>query len=116
ALTLFFFWRRIGLSFRPDFHWRGIGLRATGKLAGWTFASLLLTQLGGLVQTNVAMLASGHGASTSALQNSWLIIMLPHSVIAVSVATAYFTRMAEHVHGGRLESMKEDVARAARQI
>lgn len=116
ALTLFFFWRRIGLSYRPEFRWRGIGLRATGKLAGWTFASLLLTQLGGLVQTNVAMLATGQGASTSALQNSWLIIMLPHSVIAVSVATAYFTRMAEHVHAGRVERMKEDVARAARQI
>ncbi|QPZ38528.1 murein biosynthesis integral membrane protein MurJ [Paramicrobacterium chengjingii] len=116
ALILFLFWRRIGLSYRPDFRWRGIGLRATGKLAGWTFASLLLTQLGGLVQTNVAFLAAGHGASTATLQASWLIIMLPHSVIAVSVATAYFTRMAEHVHAGRVERMKEDVARAARQI
>ncbi|PFG29693.1 murein biosynthesis integral membrane protein MurJ [Paramicrobacterium agarici] len=116
ALILFLFWRRIGLSYRPDFHWRGIGLRATGKLAGWTFGSLLLTQLGGLIQTNVAMLASGHGASTATLQSSWLIIMLPHSVIAVSVATAYFTRMAEHVNAGLIETMKEDVARAARQI
>lgn len=116
ALVLFLFWRRIGLKFRPDFRWRGIGLRQTGRLAGWTFASLLLTQFGGLVQTNIAMLATGHGASTATLQASWLIIMLPHSVIAVSVATAYFTRMAEHAHAGRIETMKEDVARAARQI
>ncbi|SEB57486.1 putative peptidoglycan lipid II flippase [Paramicrobacterium humi] len=116
ALVLFLFWRRIGLRYRPDFRWRGIGLRKTGKLAGWTFASLLLTQLGGVVQTNVSFLAAGQGASTAALQASWLIIMLPHSVIAVSVATAYFTRLAEHAHAGRIEAMKEDVARAARQI
>lgn len=116
ALVLFLFWRRIGLRYRPDFHWRGVGLRQTGKLAGWTFASLLLTQLGGLVQTNVSFQAAGHGASTATLQNSWLIIMLPHSVIAVSVATAYFTRMAEHANEGRIERMKEDVAKAARQI
>jgi putative peptidoglycan lipid II flippase len=36
ALLLGLFWRRIGLSYRPDFRWRGVGLRDTGKMAGWT--------------------------------------------------------------------------------
>jgi putative peptidoglycan lipid II flippase len=116
ALVLFFFWRRIGLSYRPDFRWRGIGLRATGKLAGWSFAMLALTTLAGLVQSNVALIASGNGPSTATLQNAWLIFMLPHSVITLSVATAYFTRLAEHVRENRTEELKTDVSSAIRQI
>lgn len=116
ALILFFFWRRIGLSFRPDFSWRGIGLRATGKLAGWSFAMLALTTVAGLVQSNVALIASGNGPSTATLQNAWLIFMLPHSVITLSVATAYFTRLAEHVRENRTDELKTDVSTATRQI
>ena len=116
ALVLFLFWRRIGLSYRPDFRWRGIGLRATGKLAGWSFAMLALTTLAGLVQSNVALIASGNGPSTATLQNAWLIFMLPHSVITLSVATAYFTRLAEHVRESRTEELTTDVSAAVRQI
>jgi putative peptidoglycan lipid II flippase len=116
AVILFFFWRRIGLSYRPDFAWRGVGLRATGKLAGWSFAMLGLTTVGGLIQTNVALIASGYGASTATLQNAWLIYMLPHSVITLSVATAYFTRLSEHVRENRIEELKTDVSAAVRQI
>jgi putative peptidoglycan lipid II flippase len=116
ALVLFFFWRRVGLSYRPDFRWRGIGLRATGKLAGWSFAMLGLTTLAGLIQTNVALIASGHGPSAATLQNAWLIFMLPHSVVTLSVATAYFTRLAEHVRENRSDDLKTDVSAAIRQI
>ncbi|AWB87787.1 murein biosynthesis integral membrane protein MurJ [Mycetocola zhujimingii] len=116
AIVLFFFWKRIGLSYRPDFAWRGVGLGATGKLAGWSFAMLGLTTLGGLVQTNVALIATGVGAGPATLQNAWLIFMLPHSVITLSVATAYFTRLAEHVREDRIENLKTDVSAAVRQI
>lgn len=116
ALVLFLFWRRIGLRYRPDFRWRGIGLRATGKLAGWSFAMLALTTLAGLIQSNVALIASGNGPSTATLQNAWLIFMLPHSVITLSVATAYFTRLAEHVRENRTDELTTDVSAAVRQI
>ncbi len=94
ALMLFYFWRKIGIRYRPDFRWRGVGLRSVGRAASWTFGMLLLTQLAGLVQTQVALTASGTGASLAALQNAWLIFMLPHSIATVSIATAYFTRMS----------------------
>ncbi|PWC06023.1 murein biosynthesis integral membrane protein MurJ [Mycetocola zhujimingii] len=116
AIVLFFFWKKIGLSYRPDFAWRGVGLGATGKLAGWSFAMLGLTTLGGLIQTNVAGIATGYGAGPATLQNAWLIFMLPHSVITLSVATAYFTRLAEHVRENRTETLKRDVSAAVRQI
>jgi putative peptidoglycan lipid II flippase len=116
ALVLFFFWKKAGLRFRPDFGWRGIGLAETGKMAGWTLAMIGATLVAGIVQTNVTMLASGDGAATAALQYAWLIFMLPHSVIAVSVATAYFTRLAEHAHANRMPELKADVSSATRQI
>src|SRR6185312_10940721 len=116
ALVLFFFWRRAGLRYRPDFHWRGVGLSATGKAAGWLFAMVLITQIAGIFQSNVASIATGHGASNSALANTWLLFMLPHGVIAVSIATAYFTRMSGHASRGDLAALRSDLSASLRGI
>jgi len=116
SLLLFFFWKRIGLSFRLDFRWKGVGLADTGRMASWTFGMLLLTQVGGLVETNVSALASGYGASVFALQTAWLVFMLPHSVITVSLATAYFTRMSSHVSQRDQESLAADADESIRRV
>jgi putative peptidoglycan lipid II flippase len=116
ALILFWFWRRVGLRYRPDFRWRGVGLRAAGRMASWTFGMLLLTTLAGVVQTQVVLTASGVGASAAAIDIAWLIFMLPHSIITVSVATAYFTRMSEHAHAGELDRVRGDLSSAIRGI
>ncbi|MGO3885525.1 MAG: murein biosynthesis integral membrane protein MurJ [Mycetocola sp.] len=116
ALVLLLFWRRVGLRFRFDFHWRGVGFRETGKLAGWSFLMILVTTLGGLIQSVVASSVPSTYPGVFALQNAWLVFMLPHSVITLSVATAYFTRMAEHVRENRTEDLKLDVSTAIRQI
>lgn len=116
ALVLTLFWRRIGLKWRPDFRWRGVGLKETGQIAGWTFGMILLTQVAGLVETNVTALASGTDASVFALQNAWLIFMLPHSVIAVSIATAYFTRMSTHAAAGDTAKVVHDANESLRRI
>jgi putative peptidoglycan lipid II flippase len=116
AVVLFWFWRRIGLRFRPDFQWRGVGLSAAGRMAGWTFGMLLLTTVAGIVQTQVVLLASGEGASLAAIDNAWLVFMLPHSVITVSIATAYFTRMSEHAHAGSIDKVRDDLSSAVRGV
>jgi len=116
AIILFVFWRRAGLRYRPDFRWRGVGLSATGKAAGWLFGMILVTQLAGIVQSRVASIASGDAASVFTLQNSWLIFMLPHSVVAVSIATAYFTRMSEHATRGDLAAVRSDLSGSLRGI
>jgi putative peptidoglycan lipid II flippase len=112
ALVLCLFWRRAGLRYRPDFHWRGVGLGATGKAAAWTFGMILVTQVAGIVQTRVASLAAGPDSddpSLAVLRFSWLIFMLPHSIAAVSIATAYFTRMSTHARDGRLDDVRADL-------
>ena len=113
---LLLFWRRAGLSYRPDFRWRGVGLGATGKAAGWLFGMVLVTQLAGLVQSRVASEGSGTGASNAVLANAWLLFMLPHGIVAVSIATAYFTRMSGHASRGDLRAVRVDLSQSLRTI
>ena len=116
AAFLLLFWRRAGLTYRPDFRWRGVGLGATGKAAGWLFGMVLVTQLAGLVQSRVASEGSGTGASNAVLANAWLLFMLPHGIVAVSIATAYFTRMSGHASRGDLRSVRVDLSQSLRTI
>lgn len=116
SLVLTLFWKRAGLKFRPDFRWRGVGLSATGKVAGWLFGMVLVTQIAGVVQTRVLSLATGDAASVATFNASWIVIMLPHSVIAVSITTAYFTRISGHAARNDLVSVRNDVSTALRSI
>jgi len=117
ALILLVFWRRAGIRYRPDFQWRGVGLAATGKAAGWLFGMILVAQIAGVVQANVATLATGDGeAGLAILRFSWLLFMVPHSVITVSLATAYFTRMSSHASEGDTVSLRNDVSVSLRRI
>ena len=116
ALFLVFFWKRAGLSFRPDFRWRGVGLGNAGKAAAWTFAMICVTQLAGIVQNQVASTASGEGASYATLRYAWLIFMLPHSIAAVSIATAYFTRMSANARDRDLDAVRRDLSSSLRTI
>ncbi|MCU1530071.1 MAG: hypothetical protein JWP75_3834 [Frondihabitans sp.] len=111
---LLLFWRRAGLTFRLDFRWRGVGLGATGKAAGWMFALILVTQLAGIVQSNVATL--GVGASNAVLSNAWLIFMLPHGIVTVSIATAYFTSMTADAERGDLRAVRNNLSDSLRTI
>lgn len=116
ALVLTLFWKRAGLRFRPDFRWKGVGLATTGKAAGWLFGMVLVTQLAGIVQSRVVTMASGDAASASTFGNSWLIFMLPHSVIVISIATVYFTRISGHAARGDLLAVRTDVSASLRAI
>jgi len=115
AFVLLLFWRRAGLTYRPDFRWKGVGLGSTGRAAAWVFGMILVTQLAAIVETNVATGASGD-ASLGALKYAWLIFMLPHSIVTVSIATAYFTRMSTHARTSDLDSIRDDVSSSLRTI
>ena len=116
ALVLFISWHKAGIRYRPDFHWRGTGLGQTGRIAGWSLATITVMQLSGFITQAVVNTASGAGASASAMQNAWLIFMLPHSVLAVSLGTAYFTRLAESGQNGNMVDFRADFSASARQI
>lgn len=116
ALILFISWQRANIHYRPDFRWRGMGLNKTARIAGWSLATIGIMQLSGIIVGNVLATGSGAGPSISALDNVWLIFMMPHSVIAVSLGTAYFTRLAKHGQTGQTRKLVADFSTATRQI
>ena len=122
ALILLFAWKRIGLKLNLNFKWRGFGLGPALKAASWSLGMVVVTQIGGLVQTIVASGTLVSRETNSAIAGvaaagiAWLIFMLPHSVATVSIATAYFTKMAQHVHEGKMESFKKDFIDGIRAI
>lgn len=116
AVLLLFFWRRTGLRFRPDFRWRGAGLGAPARAAGWVFGMVLVVQLTNFVQTNVAATADESEASLAVLRVAWLIFMLSHSIIAISIATPYFTRMATAVRDADIPALRADLSASLRTI
>jgi putative peptidoglycan lipid II flippase len=117
TVVLALFWRRTGLGFRPDFRWRGVGLGSTGRAAGWAFGMIVVGQLAGIVQTNVALTAGGGDeASTAALRVAWTIFVLPHSLITVSLAAPYFTRMSGHARDADLGGLARDLSSALRTV
>ena len=125
ALILLVFWKKMGLSFTFNFSWKGVGLGPAMRTASWTLGMLLVTQIGGIVQTAVASSAIGGRdglvtgvaiASVAAMSIAWLIFMLPHSVATVSIATAYFTRMSIHAMEKKFDELKNDLVDGLRTI
>lgn len=114
ALVLVLFFRKTGMRFRLDFGWRGVGLRATGKAAMWLFGIVIIGQVKGLVQSRVASL--GDGANILTMQNAWYVFSLPHSIIAVSIAIAYFTRMSHNAQDGKIDRIGDDLSGALRGV
>lgn len=116
TIVLLVFWRRAGLALRPDFRWRGVGLRHIGRLAGWTFLMVVAGQLAGIVQSNVLSGATGNDPAIFASQNAWLLFMLPYSIIVLSIGTPYFTQLSEHASAGRHDEVRSDIARSIRTL
>jgi len=104
ALVLVLAWRQAGIRFRPDFRWRDAGLGRFGKLAAWTFGAMLVAQVGGIVESRVVSIASGEDASLATVALASLIAVLPYSLITMSIAVPYFTRLSTHARDGDVKA------------
>lgn len=109
ALVLIPALRAAGVRYRVRWGLRGSGLGRAGSVAGWTLLGLAVGQLGYVVVSRVASQAPGAAcpgadecaqaiAGNAAYDNAFLIFMLPHSLVVVSLATALFTRLSEQAH------------------
>ena len=114
---------RAGFRFRPRFDFRGTGLGHTLRLGTWTVLFVLVNQL---AYTVVVRLASGGtaaaategvtGAGYSVYSSAFLVIMVPHSIVTVSLATAMLPRLSGHAADGDLAGVSRNVASTLRQV
>ena len=121
ALFLIIPLRRSGFRYRPRWGFRGVGLRTASKVAGWTFAALGVSQLGFVVTSRVLTRATALGAQQqveaagkASYSTAFLLFMLPHSLVTVSLVTALFTRMSRAAHTGDIGEVREDISRGLR--
>lgn len=111
ALVLLVPLRRIGFSYRPRFGFKGVGLGSAGRVAGWTFAAALVGQLAFVVTTRAVNGAGAHGGpGQNAYGNAYLLFVLPHSLITVSLVTALFTRMSRAAADDDVGAVRRDLS------
>ena len=111
--------RKTGFSLRFRTDWRGQGLGESVRLGLWTVAFVVVNQLAYLVVVKVASGASSvsagdAGAGYSVYANAMLIMMVPHSIITVSLATALLPRLSDLASDGHLDEVREKLVSALR--
>jgi len=112
---------RSGFRYTPRWGFRGVGLRTASTVALWAFAALGVSTVGFIITSRVTTYAGQAG--TLAFQevpgkisysNAFLLFMLPHSLVTVSLVTALFTRMSKAAGAGNLDEVRADVDRGMR--
>lgn len=106
ALVLIIPLRRSGYSFTPDFRFRGVGLRTASTVALWAFAAVIVQQLGIVVSMNVL---NSVNSGVIYQQNAFLLFMLPHSIVTISLVTALYTRLSHAASDERTDDVKADL-------
>ena len=124
-LVLLPYLRSTGYSFRPRFDFRGTGLGHTLRLGVWTVLFVVVNQI---AYTVVVRIASGgtlgaagvtepgstEGTGYTIYSNSFLLAMVPHSVITVSLATAMLPLLSSYAAEGNLASVGRSVSSTLR--
>ncbi|WP_372735238.1 murein biosynthesis integral membrane protein MurJ, partial [Nocardioides sp.] len=103
------FLRAAGVRVRPRFDFVGTGLSKTLRLGVWTLLFVIVNQI---AYTVVVRLASGgtaaggtEGTGYAVYSSAFLIMMVPHSVITVSLATAILPGLSRRAASEDLPGM-----------
>jgi putative peptidoglycan lipid II flippase len=112
--------RRVGFRWRPRFDFRRGEISEIGRMGGWMFFYIMVTQLSFLATTIVSNDAGARvcktcaGAGFAAFSNAWQLFQLPFAIVGVSVITAMLPRMSEHAAAGSHRLLTRDFSSAAR--
>ncbi|MGL5808812.1 MAG: murein biosynthesis integral membrane protein MurJ [Nocardioides sp.] len=118
--------RAAGFRFSPRFDFRSAtaqetSLRTTFRLGVWTLSFVIVNQI---AYTVVVKLASGGtavscesdpGTGYTVYAYAFLLAMVPHSIVTVSLATAVLPRLADHASDGDRPDALRELARTLAQ-
>jgi putative peptidoglycan lipid II flippase len=107
--------RRVGFTWNWRWDPRGLGLREIGGLAGWMLLYVAANQVAVFVVVNLLNRVSGKAdASVLAFNNVYLLTMMAHGIIGVSVMTALLPKMSAAAAEGRYADVSADLSRGIR--
>ena len=113
--------KKAGFTYRPRFDFRGTGLGHTLRLGIWTVGFVIVNQIAYTVVVRIASsgpadVATGGDAGTgyTVYSQSFLLVMVPHSIITVSLATAILPRLSGYAADGDLAGVSRGVASTLR--
>jgi len=107
-LILIPFLHRAGFTYRPRFDFRRTGLGHTLRLGLWTVLFVVVNQVAFLVVTRLASggtVGDGRGTGNTVYASSFLIMMVPHAIVTVSLTTAILPRLSDYASERRLADM-----------
>lgn len=122
ALILIPVVKRTGISLRPKFGLEGLG--KSFSLAGWTLIYVLISQLGYLVTVNVSTSAAVRtakeniktGVGFTPFVNAYLVMMLPYSIVTISIVTALLPHLSKLAIEKKREDVREQLIRAIKMV
>lgn len=112
---------RSGYRFSFSRKWRGMGLGRAGRLAGWTIGLVAVTQAAFVVITRLATAANVNAAEAgqppaglATYTNAYLVFMIPHGIVTVSLVTAQLPGLSRLIHEGHRRAAGRDVGHTMR--
>jgi putative peptidoglycan lipid II flippase len=107
--------RKVGFSWRWRWDPRALGMREIGKLAGWMLCYVAANQVAVFVVVRILNRVAGKdSASVLAFNNVYLLTMMAHGIIGVSVMTALLPKMSAAAADGRYAEVSADLSRGIR--
>ena len=116
-LVLVPYLRASGFVYRPRFDFRDPELRHTLRLGVWTVLFVIVTQLAYMYVVRLASGGTadgGDGTGYMIYSTGLLLMMVPHSIVTVSLATAILPRISALAHDGDLRAVGRTVGSTLR--
>ncbi|HSJ20934.1 MAG TPA: murein biosynthesis integral membrane protein MurJ [Nocardioidaceae bacterium] len=120
-LVLLPYLKKAGFTYRPRFDFRGTGLGHTLRLGIWTVLFVIVNQVAYTVVVNLASAGAAQGVGEgdpgtgyTIYSQSFLLVMVPHAVITVSLATAILPRLSARAAENDLTGVARGVSSTLR--
>ncbi|MDG4761184.1 murein biosynthesis integral membrane protein MurJ [Micromonospora sp. WMMD710] len=109
--------RKVGFRWKLRFDFRTLGLRELGRLGGWMVCYVAVSQVGLIVLFNLLNRAGKENAAGPLIYNNvFLLLMMAHGIIAVSIITALMPRMSAAAADGRYTDVADDLSQGTRTV
>ncbi|GIE87170.1 murein biosynthesis integral membrane protein MurJ [Actinoplanes regularis] len=103
--------RKVGFQWKWRWDPRSLGLREVGQLAGWMLVYAGANQLAVFMVVKVLSGAGDDHPSTLVFNNVFLLTMMAHGIVGVSVMTALLPKMSAAAAEGRFDEVSADLSR-----